>query len=76
MPGAYATQTIVLASDFPDRAELPAQRAAEHLEHSRVDLDRAVHFGEDPGDGMLDALEIARVGELSARPLNASHRYL
>ena len=54
---------------------LPPEQVADCLEDGRVDLDRAVCFGEDPGDRVLHALEVTRLGELAVRPLDVAHSY-
>ena len=47
VPGADAAKPIIGAG-LPDRAELPAEHAADRLERGRVHLDRNVSFREDP----------------------------
>ena len=74
MPGLYAAQPLVVAADLPDGADLPAERAADRLEHGGVHLDRPVCLREDSCDRVLHALEVARAGELFARPLDIRHR--
>ena len=54
---------MVAGPELPDRAELPAERSSDRLERRRVDLDRLLGFREDPSDVVLDALEIALVGD-------------
>src|SRR4029450_4191046 len=75
VPGADAAEPLGLGVDLPDRAELPPELFADRLKHGGVDLDRVVLFREDPGDRVLDALKITRLGKLSARPLDVGHRY-
>ena len=59
-----------LRVDLPDGAEL-ASRARSPIAFSVgvVDLDRPVGFREDPRDRVLDALEVARIGD---RPAGSS----
>jgi hypothetical protein len=75
VPRADAPQATGIAIDLPDRAELPAERLADRLQNGGVHLDRGVLFREDPGDRVLHALEVTRVGELSVRPMDVDHRY-
>jgi DNA-binding NarL/FixJ family response regulator len=74
MPGLDEARKPLVGADLPDRAELPAERSADRLENGGVHLDRPVRFREDLGDRVLHVLEIPRVGELSARPLEVRHR--
>jgi hypothetical protein len=63
VPGADAAQALVGRADFPDRPELPAERAADRLERGGVDLDRPFLFREDLRDLVLDALQALRVDQ-------------
>ena len=73
MPGADAAQEIVAGPGLPDRAELPAERAADDLQDRRIHLDRPIAFGEDAGDRVLHSLDVADVGEPGADTTGA-HR--
>ena len=73
MPRADAAQDVVRPG-FPHRAELPAERVADRLEHCRIDLDRPVRFREDPCRCVLGTLEPVPVREPCARPLEVCHR--
>ena len=59
----HAAQPLVVRAGLPDRAELPAQRAADRFERRRVDLDRSFGFREDLRDFVLDALQDLRVND-------------
>ena len=48
----------------PAPSSQPSERA-DRLEHGGVDLDRPIRFRQDPRDRVLDALEVARVGDQS-----------
>ncbi len=75
MPGTHTAQALGVGIDFPHCAELPAERPADRFEDGGVHLDRPIRFRKDPGDRVLHTLEIARVGALSARPLDVRHRH-
>ena len=62
-------QPLVVTSQLPDGAYLPAERAADRLERRLVHLDRSLSFGEDPGDLVLDALEGRRVDDHEPRAM-------
>jgi DNA-binding NarL/FixJ family response regulator len=68
MPDAAAAQALVVWPDLPHRTELPAERAADGLQSRRVSLDRPIGFREDPGDRVLNALEVEGVSKPSACP--------
>ena len=73
MPGSDAAQTVFRGVELPYGSELPAQRAPNRLQGGLVDLDRPVRFREDPGDGMLDAAKLARVGDRPAIRRRSHH---
>ena len=59
-------------SQLPDRADLPAKRAADRLESRPVDLDRRIRFGEDLCDLVPDALQDS-VSAIMARTSDNRH---
>ena len=73
MPGVDAAQEIVAGSALPDRAELPAEGAADDLQDLCIGLDRPIALREDAGDRVLHSLEVPHVGELGADTTGA-HR--
>ena len=66
VPRAHAAQAPVARVDLPRRSQLPLERLADRLQGGVVDLDRLLGFRDDPGDGMLDAPEVTRIGDRPA----------
>jgi hypothetical protein len=73
VPGSDAAQTVFRGVELPYRSELPAERPPDRLQGGLVDLDRRFRFREDPGDGMLDAAKLARVGDRPAIRRRSRH---
>ena len=59
---SHAAQPPV-AGSTPRRRRPPAERAPDRLQRGLVDLDRPLGFRQDPRDGVLDAPEVARIGD-------------
>src|SRR5262249_11365829 len=73
VPGADAAEPAVLRIDLPDRADLPAERHADHLQDGCVRFEWLLLLGEDPRDRMLDPLEIESIGDHSLASLEIRH---
>jgi hypothetical protein len=75
VPGSDAVQVAFRGVELPDGAQLPTQRSADRLQRRLVDLDGPFPFSEDPGDPMLDAAQIALLGDRPAIRRRSRHDF-